>query len=180
MRAADCSRPSSLRSPEASAAWLKEGPPRSGKDDGSRAMRASRVFRPFPHRHCKIAWPGKNWARLPCVLAFCSLLASHGRCCAQLTAQSCAQVLCRRVLACPSTWWLIVCPEKHGPGREKYMIVDFGGGDWYRRPLSNRAVAGEANALHNHLLCCLPNLHAAFWPGNPADKPTRSAGAPLY
>ena len=67
-----------------------------------------------------------------------------------------------------------MCPEKHGPGREKCMIVDFGGGEWCRRPLSSRAVAGEAKALNNHLLCCLPNLHAAFWPGNPADKLTRS------
>ena len=62
---------------------------------------------------------------------------------------------------------------------EKCSFVDFGGGDWCRRLLSDCAVAGEAKALHNHLLCCLPNLHAAFWPDNPADKPTSSAIARL-
>ena len=73
-----------------------------------------------------------------------------------------------------------MCPEKHGPAREKCSFVDFGGGVWYRRPWSGLAVAGEPKALHNHLLCCLPNLHAAFWPGNPADKLTRSAAARLF
>jgi hypothetical protein len=72
-----------------------------------------------------------------------------------------------------------MCPEKHGPAREECSFVDFGGGGWYRRPWSGLAVAGEPKALHNHLLCCLPNLHAAFWPGNPADKLTRSAAARL-
>jgi len=74
VRAASCSHPSSLRPPGASAAWLKEGPPRSGKNAASRAMGAPRVFQPFPHRHCKIAWPGKNWACLPRMPTFCSLL----------------------------------------------------------------------------------------------------------
>ncbi len=71
-----------------SAVWLKEGPPRSGKDAGSRAVRGSRAFRSFPHHHYKITWSGKNWAKLPSVLAFCSHLVSHGRCCAQLTPQT--------------------------------------------------------------------------------------------
>ncbi len=44
---------------------------------------------------------------------------------------------------------------------EKCSFVDFGGGDWCRRPLSDIVVVGEAKTLHNHLLCCLPNLHAA-------------------
>ena len=47
------------------------------------------------------------------------------------------------------------------------------------RALEGLAVAGEPKAQHNHVLCCLPNLHAAFWPGNPADKLTRSAAARL-
>jgi len=72
-----------------------------------------------------------------------------------------------------------VCPETQGPAREKCSFVDFGGGDWWRRPLSGLAVAGEPKALHNRLLCCLPNLHAGFCPENPADKPTRSAAARL-
>jgi hypothetical protein len=46
------------------------------------------------------------------------------------------------------------------------------------RPWSG-TVAGERKALHNHLLCCLPNLPAAFWQGNHADKLTRSAAARL-
>ena len=72
-----------------------------------------------------------------------------------------------------------MCPEKQGPACEKCSVVDFRGGDWCRRPWSGLAVAGEPKALHNHLLCCLPNLHVAFWPGNPADKLTRSAAALL-
>ncbi len=28
-------------------------------------MGALRVFQPFPHHHCKIAWSGKKWACLP-------------------------------------------------------------------------------------------------------------------
>jgi len=73
----------------------------------------------------------------------------------------------------------MVCPEKQGPACEKCSFVDFAGGDWCTRPWSGLAVAGEPKALHNQLLCCLPNLHAAFWPGNPADKVTRSAAARL-
>jgi len=48
--------------------------------------------------------------------------------------------------------------------------------------LSGLAVAGEPKALHNHLPCCLPNLHAAFWPGNhhyPAIGAVFSNGAKL-
>jgi hypothetical protein len=71
------------------------------------------------------------------------------------------------------------CPEKQGCACEKCSFVDFGGGDWCTRPWSGLAVAGEPKALHNHLLCCLPDLHAAFWPENPADKLTRSAAALL-
>jgi hypothetical protein len=73
----------------------------------------------------------------------------------------------------------MVCPEKQGPARGKCSFVDFGVGDWCRPPWSGLAVAGEPKALHNHLLSCLPNLHAAFWPENPADKLTRSAAARL-
>jgi hypothetical protein len=73
----------------------------------------------------------------------------------------------------------MVCPEKQGPAREKCSFVDFGEGDWCRRPWSGLAVAGEPKALHNHVLWCLPNLHAAFWPENPADKLTRLAAAHL-
>jgi len=79
VRAAGCRHPSSLRSPEASAAWLKEGPRRSGKNTAARAMGASRVFQPFPHRHCKIAWPGKKWACLRRRPSKRSFLASRAR-----------------------------------------------------------------------------------------------------
>ncbi len=118
----------------------ERGPPRSGTNAGSRPIRASRVFRPFPHRHCKIAWPGENWACLPCVLAFCSLLTSHGRYCAQLTTHNCAQVFWRRVLA----WGLV-------------QVV-------FEQPRS---------LVRPNLICCLSNLDASFWSGNPSDKPMR-------
>ena len=84
VRAAACSHPSSLRPPGASTAWLKEGPPRSGKNDASRAMGASRVFQPFPHRHCKIAWPDKNWTCFPRIPTFCPFLVSRALSCASL------------------------------------------------------------------------------------------------
>ena len=48
-----------------------------------------------------------------------------------------------------------------------------------RRPWSGLAVAGEPTALHNHLLRCLSNLHAAVGPRNLAHKLTRSAAARL-
>jgi hypothetical protein len=82
VRAAGCSSPSSLRSPEASAGGLKEGPPWAGKNTATRAMGTSRVFHPFPHRHCNIGWPGKKWACFPRMPTFCSLLAFLGHCCA--------------------------------------------------------------------------------------------------
>jgi hypothetical protein len=47
------------------------------------------------------------------------------------------------VLTRPSTWWLMVCPEKQGPALEKCSFVDFGGGDWCRRPWSG--IAGNKN-----------------------------------
>jgi hypothetical protein len=53
-----CSDPSSLLSPDTSAGVLKEGLPRSGKNDTTHTMGVSRVFRSFPHRHCKIECPG--------------------------------------------------------------------------------------------------------------------------
>jgi len=48
-----------------------------------------------------------------------------------------------------------------------------------RRPWSGLAVAGEPTALHNHLLRCLSDLHAAVGPRNLAHKLTRSAAAEL-
>ncbi len=56
----------------------------------------------------------------------------------------------------------------------KSTCTDFvdGGRSW-----SGLAVAGEPAALHNHLRSCLPNMHAAVWPINPAHKLTRSAAA---
>ncbi len=44
---------------------------------------------------------------------------------------------------------------------------------------SGLAVAGEPTVLQNHFLCCLSNLHAAFWTGNPAQKLTRSVAVRL-
>jgi hypothetical protein len=38
---------------------------------------------------------------------------------------------------------------------------------------SGLVVGCEPKALHMHLLGCLPNLHAAFWPGKPADSECR-------
>jgi hypothetical protein len=73
----------------------------------------------------------------------------------------------------------MVCPEKQGPACEKCSFVDFGGGDWCGRPWTGLVVAGEPKVLHNRLLLCLPNLHAAFWQETPADKLTRSAVARL-
>jgi hypothetical protein len=70
-------------------------------------------------------------------------------------------------------------PEKQGPACEKCSFVDFWGGDWCTRSWSDLAVAGEPKVLYNHLLCCSPNLHAAFCPENPADKLTGSAAARL-
>jgi hypothetical protein len=102
------------------------------------------------------------------------LLSSSTRYWASSMTQKCSQVLWWHVLTCPSTWWLMVCPENQGPTCEKYNFLDFGGGDWCSRPWSGLTVAGEPKALYNHLLCCLTNLHAAFWLGNPSDKLTRS------
>ncbi len=109
---------------------------------------------------CKVDWSDKKWAFLPRRSTFCSLLTSHGRCYASWATQNCTQVLYRLVLTWPSTWWLIVFPEKQDRARENCRFVDFGGGDWCRRSLNGIAVTGEAKALHNHVIGCLSNLHA--------------------
>jgi hypothetical protein len=61
----------------------------------------------------------------------------------------------------------------------KSTCTDFGGVGWCRRSWRGQTVTGEPTALHNHLLRCLPTLHAAVWPKNPAHKLTRSAAARL-
>ena len=75
---------------------------------------------------------------------------------------------------------------------ESHPEISEGEGHDVTRKLAKRAMlkglerprvfrqASPLITLHNHLLCCLPNLHAAFWPENPADKPTRSADKPTY
>ncbi len=48
-----------------------------------------------------------------------------------------------------------------------------------RRPWSGLPVVGESTAMHNHLLRCLSDLHAAVGPRNLVHKLTRSAAGEL-
>ena len=82
----------------------------------------------------------------------------------------------------------MVCPEKKGPACEKCSFVDFGKGDWCRRPWSGLAVAGDPNSKrctqHLALLFAYPTRgFLARKPRRarptPADKLTRSAAARL-
>ncbi len=124
-----CSRPSSLLSPEASTGGLKEDPPRSGKNAVSWWWVLVVSFIPLHTVTVKLTDQTKSghaclggplFARFwPPTVA----VARPERC------KNCTQVLFRRVLTWPSTWWLIVCPEKQGHTRENCRFVDFGGGD---------------------------------------------------
>ncbi len=129
------------------------------------------------HRHCKITWPEYSPFCPPTVA-----LTPVGE--RWKIAWKFFDDLWRLVLTWPSTWWLIVFPEKQGPGgREKFTFVDFGGGDRCRRHLSDLTVTGEVKTLDKYFLCFKPNLYTVFWPGKSVDKPTLvglSVGVSVY